>query len=41
MINKTELVKQVNWALRSREPIGARAVSEVTGKWKPADVRCV
>lgn len=34
--NKNELVKQVNWALRSREPIGFRAVSEVTAKWKPA-----
>lgn len=36
MTNKTELVKQVNWALRSREPIGFRAVSDVSAKWKPA-----
>ena len=36
MTNKTELVKQVNWALRAREPIGYRAVSDVSAKWKPA-----
>lgn len=36
-----ELVKQVNWALRAREPIGFKAVSDVNAKWKPAgyDVR--
>ena len=34
--NKKDLVKQVNWALRSREPIGFRAVSDVSAKWKPA-----
>ena len=33
--NKNELIKQVNWALRAREPIGFRAVSEVSAKWKP------
>ena len=36
MTNKTELVKQVNWALRAREPIGFKAVSDVSAKWKPA-----
>lgn len=34
--DKQELVKQVNWALRAREPIGFRAVSDVSAKWKPA-----
>lgn len=34
--NKQELVKQVNWALRAREPIGFKAVSDVSAKWKPA-----
>ena len=34
--DKQELIKQVNWALRSREPLGYRAVSDVTAKWKPA-----
>ncbi len=34
--NKNELVKQVNWALRAREPIGFKAVSDVSAKWKPA-----
>ncbi|MBP3739272.1 MAG: hypothetical protein J6I72_09535 [Muribaculaceae bacterium] len=36
MTNKTDLVKQVNWALRAHEPIGFRAVSDVSAKWKPA-----
>ena len=26
----------VNWVLREREPIGFRAVSDVSAKWKPA-----
>ena len=30
------MVKQLNWALRAREPIGFKGVSEVTAKWKPA-----
>ena len=34
--NKNELIKQVNWALRAREPIGLKAVSDVSAKWKPA-----
>lgn len=34
--NKQDLIKQVNWALRAREPIGFRAVSDVSAKWKPA-----
>ena len=34
--NKQDLVKQVNWALRAHEPIGFRAVSDVSAKWKPA-----
>lgn len=34
--NKNELIKQVKWALQAREPIGFRAVSEVTVEWKPA-----
>ena len=34
--NKKELVKQVNWALRVREPLGFRAVSDVSAKWQPA-----
>lgn len=35
--NKQDLVKQVNWALRAREPMGFKAVSDVSAKWKPAD----
>ena len=34
--NKTELVKQGNWALRAREPIGFKAVSDVSSKLEPA-----
>lgn len=34
--DKQELVKQVNWALRAREPIGFKAVSDMSAKWKPA-----
>lgn len=34
--NKNELIKQVNWALRVREPLGFRAVSDVSAKWQPA-----
>lgn len=34
--SKKDLVKQVNWALRAREPIGFRAVSDLSAKWKTA-----
>ena len=34
--NKNELIKHVNWALRVREPLGSRAVSDVSAKWQPA-----
>lgn len=34
--NKQDLVKQVNWALRASEPMGFKAVSDVSAKWIPA-----
>ena len=31
--NKTELIKQVNWALRCYHPLGVEQVNDVKAKW--------